>query len=138
MKILVPIDGSDTSLRAVHYIARTFPRDAAEIHLINVQPPLPSAVSDFVGAAERSAYHEEQGQRCLTEARRTLEAAGIAHHAHLAVGGVAETIVEHAATLGCDQIVIGSRGLSPLPNLLLGSTTTRVLHLAEVPVTVVK
>lgn len=138
MKILVPIDGSETSLRAVHHIARTFSRDAAEVHLINVQPPLPSAVSDFVGAAERAAFHEEQGQGSLADARRVLAEAGMAHHAHVAIGSVAETIVEHAATLGCDQIVIGSRGLSPLPNLLLGSTTTRVLHLAEVPVTVVK
>lgn len=138
MKILVPIDGSETSLRAVHHIAKTFPRAAAEVHLINVQSPLPSAVSDFVGAAERGAYHQEQGERALADARRILAEAGITHHEHLAVGGVAETIVEHAATLGCDQIVIGGRGLSPLPNLLLGSTTTRVLHLAEVPVTVVK
>ncbi|HYH20451.1 MAG TPA: universal stress protein [Azospirillum sp.] len=138
MKILVPIDGSETSLRAVRYIAKTFPGAAPEVHLINVQPPLPSAVSDFVGAAERSSYHREEGERSLAGARRILAEAGIAHHEHLAVGGVAETIVEHAAGLGCDQIVIGSRGLSPLPNLLLGSTTTRVLHLAEVPVTVVK
>jgi len=138
MKILVPIDGSETSLRAVHYIAKAFPRAETEVHLINVQAPLPSAVSDFVGVAERSAYHQEEGERSLADARRTLEEAGIAHHVHLAVGGVADTIVGHAASLGCDQIVIGSRGLSPLPNLLLGSTTTRVLHLADVPVTVVK
>ncbi|WP_035694280.1 universal stress protein [Azospirillum halopraeferens] len=138
MKILVPVDGSEPSLHAVDYIAKTFARTDAEVFLLNVQHPLPSAVSDFVGEAERHAYHEEEGRKALDGARQRLSDAGIAHHDHIALGSVAETIVRHATELGCTQIVIGSRGLSPLPNLLLGSTTTRVLNLAEVPVTVVK
>ena len=138
MKILVPVDGSEASLHAVRYITKTFAQTDAEVHLLNVQHPLPSAVSDFVGEKERHAYHEDEGRKALDAPRRLLSEAGIAHRDHIAMGSVAETIVHHAGELGCGQIVIGSRGLSPLPNLLLGSTTTRVLHLAEVPVTVVK
>ncbi|MGQ9371972.1 universal stress protein, partial [Azospirillum sp. A39] len=132
MKILVPVDGSEASAHAVRYIVKTFAHAGAEVHLLNVQPPLPGAVGDFVGEKERHDYHEDEGRKALEEPRRLLSEAGIAHRDYVAVGSVAETIVRHAGELGCGQIVIGSRGLSPLPNLLLGSVTTRVLHLAEV------
>ncbi|ARP81841.1 hypothetical protein CAL12_14125 [Bordetella genomosp. 8] len=38
----------------------------------------------------------------------------------------------------CDQIVMGSRGLGTTAGLWLGSVTTKTLHLAQVPVTIVK
>ncbi len=39
---------------------------------------------------------------------------------------------------GVDVIVMGTRGMGALANLALGSTATKVVHLAEVPVTLVK
>jgi len=51
---------------------------------------------------------------------------------------VAETIAEFAVSCGCDQIVMGTRGMGSLEGLLLGSITTKVLHLVRVPVTLVK
>jgi nucleotide-binding universal stress UspA family protein len=51
---------------------------------------------------------------------------------------VAPTLVKHAASKGCDMIYMGTRGLTATSGLLLGSVATRVLHLARVPVVLVK
>lgn len=138
-KILIPIDGSPQSLRAVHHVldlARE--RTDVEVHVLNVQPPLPTAASDFINRQDVQAFHREEGETALREARGLLDRAGIRYEAHVAVGDSAEAIVDYATTRKCDQIVMGSRGLSPLPSLLLGSTTTKVLHLVHLPVTVVR
>ena len=47
-------------------------------------------------------------------------------------------IVEAATTIGASQIVMGCRGLTGVPHLLLGSQAERVIHLSPIPVTVVK
>ncbi len=57
-------------------------------------------------------------------------------HALVEVGPVADTIVDTAAKLGVDQIVVGARGLGPGRRFLLGSISDRVVHHAACPVTV--
>ena len=66
-----------------------------------------------------------------------LDEAGVAYEAMRLVGPIAETIVEHATKVGVDMIFMGTRGMSALANMALGSVTTRVLHLAHVPVMLV-
>jgi nucleotide-binding universal stress UspA family protein len=51
---------------------------------------------------------------------------------------VARSIVERAHELGCTHIVMGTRGMSLLGNLVLGSVATKVIHAARCPVTLVK
>ncbi len=53
-------------------------------------------------------------------------------------GQVAKTVVEVAREQGVDQIVMGTRGLGGIQGLLLGSVATQVIHLADVPVTLIK
>lgn len=139
MKLLVPVDGSAISLKAIEHVAslaRT--HQPVEVHLINVQPPLPSAVSDYIDEATRHAFHQEEGEAHLRDAKALLDRQGVPYTSHVAVGPVAETIVDYARRHDCDQIVMGSRGLSPIPNLLLGSVATKVLHLSDRPVTIVR
>ncbi|HEX9811647.1 MAG TPA: universal stress protein [Burkholderiales bacterium] len=45
---------------------------------------------------------------------------------------------QYAREKRCDQIYIGTRGLGPITGMLLGSVTTKVLHLSDVPVLLVK
>ena len=66
-----------------------------------------------------------------------MDEQNIPYESHVAVGHAAETIVAYSREKGCAAIVMGTRGLSSLPSLLLGSVATRVLHLAEVPVTLI-
>jgi nucleotide-binding universal stress UspA family protein len=54
------------------------------------------------------------------------------------VGPIAETIVKRAKDAGCDLIYIGTRGMTEVGKALMGSTATKVLHIADTPVLVVR
>ena len=66
-----------------------------------------------------------------------LEAAGVPYIERLLETPAGVTIAETAESEQCDLIIMGSRGLSNLQGLIIGSTTNRVLHLAKCPVLVV-
>lgn len=138
MKILVPMDGSESALRALEQAIRRVSGSNGEIRLLNVQLPIPSSVSDFVGSGSVQDYYREEGEKALDAARERLTGAGVPHDADMRVGAIAETIATDATEQGCDEIVMGSRGLGTLSSMLLGSVASRVLHLAKVPVTIVK
>jgi nucleotide-binding universal stress UspA family protein len=53
-------------------------------------------------------------------------------------GHVAKVLLEEATEWGASVIVLGSRGLSDLVGLLVGSTTHKLLHLGHLPVLVVR
>ena len=138
-RLLVAVDGSPSSLGAVRHAARRA-RDhpGLELHLLNVQPPMPSAIASFLSPEALRGYHEDEGRKALAAARAVVDEAGLRAESHIAIGPVAETIVDYAAERGCAEIVMGCRGLGAIPGLLLGSTTTKVLHLSDAVVTLVK
>jgi nucleotide-binding universal stress UspA family protein len=140
LKILLAVDGSESSLRAVaHAIKRASPaKDQLQIHLVNVQHPVHGSVSTFVDAAQIKQYHHDEGMKVLTGARELLDAAGVPYQFHLFVGEPAEIIARYAKEQACDEIVIGTRGLSGISSLLMGSVATKIIHLAETPVLLVK
>lgn len=140
-RILVPMDGSDHALRALDQALRKLgPKD--EIRLLNVQPPIPSSVGDFVGSDAIGRFHADEGDAALRAAKERLAPAEarheVSHMAEIRVGNVADTIAAYAAETGCDEIVMGSRGHGGLAGMILGSVASRVLHAAGVPVTIVK
>ena len=135
-KILVPMDGSETALRALDHAIRR--RDGGEILLLHVQPAIPASVGDFVGANAVGGYHREEAEKALGAGKARLASAGIPHTAEYRTGNVADTIAAYAAETGCDEIVIGSRGSGGFAGMILGSVASRVLHVATVPVTIVK
>lgn len=140
LRVLIAIDGSDTALRAVAHVIKQFPADrtAQELHLVNVQYSLHGGVSAFIDSAQIKQYHYEEGCKALASARALLDAAGVPYQSHLFVGEPAETIARFARENACDQIVIGTRGLGAVSSLLLGSVATKIIHLTEVPVLLVK
>lgn len=139
-KVLVPVDGSRTALRAVEYaikLARACP--PLTVLLVNVQvPPDSWEVQSFLKDSEVQALQDGQGAAALEAAGRLLEAAGVAHERCVLHGPVAESIVAKARAAGCEQIAIGARGESLLEEILIGSTTQAVIRAADMPVTVVK
>jgi nucleotide-binding universal stress UspA family protein len=138
-KLLVPTDGSEGSLAAVRWaIAYAKAHPGTEIHVVNVQPALPSAVTSFLPAGTAHQYHREQSTAAAEKARKLLDEAGLQHHLHCAVGPAAPQIVEVARREGCSQIVMGTRGLGALPSVVLGSVASRVAALSPLPVTLVR
>jgi len=138
--ILIPVDGSESSTRAVK-AALTNVADGgpAHFHILNVQPPIISGnVKRFVSKEVIDDYYLEEGQKALSAAVAVMEEAGAPFDAKMEVGHIAETIVHYAEKHHCDRIVMGTRGRGPVSGLLLGSVATKVLHLVNIPVTLVK
>lgn len=140
LKALVPVDGSDNALRAVrHVIALVKDREPMEIFLLNVQETADAIeVRRFYTAQEIEAMQVMHGGDALQGARQLLDEAGVAYHAQVLVGDVARSIARYATEQGCDKIIMGTHGRGGLASLLMGSVATKVIHLADVPVTLVK
>jgi len=142
MKILIAVDGSAHSLDAVRYVIEhaAWYRDKPECELVVVHAPLPHLprMGMVVSNEQVQHYYQEEGTKALAGAKRLLDVSGLAYREHILVGPVAESIVQQANTLACDMIVLATRGMGAAANMLLGSVATRVLHLAAVPVMLVK
>lgn len=139
-KILLPVDGSEGSARATRHVAglAAMAKDL-EVHLVNVQPLGDDwMVRRMIKPDELVKMEREWSESALVPARTILKAAGVACVEHVEQGEIAPTIARLADKLGCDQIVMGTSGRSALGDLVLGSVAVKVLHLAKVPVTLVK
>lgn len=138
MKILVAVDGSKPSLKAVQLLVDhcDWYRSPPDVELLAVHLPVPKVAN--VNKAQLERYYQEEGAAMLAPAKKRMDAAGIACQTRVLVGPVAESIVMHAKDNGFDLIYIGSRGMGPLGKALLGSTAAKVLHIAETPVLLVK
>lgn len=139
MKVLVPVDGSENSLRAVrHVIKLVRDREPPDIHLVNVQPPVSGDVTTFVGSSAVKNWHREEGEKALAAAKAELDRAGVPYHVHILVGSPGEVVAEFSKELGVDKIIMGTRGLGKAAGLILGSVANDVIRHADVPVTLVK
>lgn len=137
-RVLVPVDGSEHSHEAIRFViamSAAF-KSAPEIHLLNVQHPLPGTIKGVAELARQ--FHQEEGAAALAVARKLLDEAGMAHQWHISVGDVAASIRQVVTERGCDHVVMGTRGMGSVRNMLLGSVATKVLHVLDVPVTLVK
>ena len=142
MKILVAVDGSKPSLKAVQLLIDhcDWYRSPPQVELVTVHLPVPKLprMGIAVGKDQIEKYYREEGEANLAAARKKLDTAGVPYQAHVLVGPVAETIVKHAKDKRCDLIYIGTRGMSELGKALIGSTATKVLHISDIPVLLVK
>ena len=141
MKILIPVDGSANADRAVDYVianAGNF-KVMPQICLLNVQWKLDSGnVKLFINQETLNDYYREQGTAALAQARAKLDAAGLAYTYHISVGSPAEALVHYAQEHQVEQIVMSAHGQTTLSNFLLGSVASKVVHLAQMPVLLVK
>ncbi|MGE0360267.1 MAG: universal stress protein [Vicinamibacterales bacterium] len=138
--VLVAVDGSPCAQRAVAWVGRTLGRQSGvQVHLLNVQPAIATwEVTSHPGSSEAARWQAAASVAVLEPAATTLRTAGAAVSTHARVGEVATTIADVSRDLRCDAIVMGTRGLGAVRSLLLGSTATKVIQLADVPVTLVK
>jgi nucleotide-binding universal stress UspA family protein len=140
-RILVPLDFSPPSLKALHY-AKAFARQFhARLVLVHVMEPVvfPSELGYAplaTEALERS--FEEEAQAKLSAMGAEIGAAGLLVETRLRVGRPFHEIALAAAELDADLIVIATHGFTGLTHVLLGSTAERVVRHAPCPVLVVR
>jgi nucleotide-binding universal stress UspA family protein len=142
MKILVPVDGSPASIRAVRLAiehVKALPAEASLI-LVNVQNfstlGLPEG-TEIMPSAWIQQKEESAASDALKGAVAACREAGINYVTRAERGGVA-TIDRVAREEQVQHIFMGTRGLGGVRGLLLGSVATQLLHLVDVPVTLVK
>lgn len=140
LKLLVPVDGSDSAKRALRHALNLCGCNCeVELNLLNVQEPIVDwEVRRFLRDEEIDQMLRQKAEDILVEAEAAVVEAGCRSNRHVAIGDVAQAIVDQAATLACDQIVMGTHGRGAFQGLLLGSVSTKVLHLVNLPVTLVK
>ena len=137
--IVVPIDGSTPALRALDHAMAVLKRlGGGELHLVNVQPPVDNLVTTFVGKAEVTDYHRDEGMKALKPAEDHCKAAGVNPKLHIGVGKAGAVIAGFAKQVEAGQIVMGARGLGGAAGVLLGSVSRDVIAETKLPVTVVK
>jgi nucleotide-binding universal stress UspA family protein len=140
MKVALAIDGSDCSLRATRFLIGLIGgRDGSEVHILNVQPPVRYA---YLLPAKRKRlvkqWYRDGGDTETAAALEMLAEANVSREFHLVIGDPATAIVELARRVNCDLIVMGTRAMGKVAGLVHGSVATKVMHLVDAPVTLVK
>ena len=140
--ILIPVDGSPTAQKAVETaagLAKAFGSSVTAIYVIDPYP-FTGLGSDFAyGQAEYLSAAAIEAKEATLAAQKALEQVGVSVNisvveAHAAWRGILET----AAKVGADLIVMGSHGRQGLEKMVLGSVAQRVLSHSTLPVFVVR
>jgi nucleotide-binding universal stress UspA family protein len=136
-RVLVAVDGSASALRALKFAAiRAVERKSTRLLVLLVQETIPRFTAiprSFVAEHRARVAEEALGPARSLVAKLEVEAAFYSR-----VGQPATTIVDFAERMRCAEIVMGKRGLGQIAGLLLGSVSRQVVHLSELPVTLVK
>ncbi len=138
LKILVPVNGSANSLKAVQHVVNQFMGNhAMEVHLLHVRTPLSQHAARFISRRDRVAYHRNEAEKALKSARDMLEKFGVPYAAHIELGDKAQTINRVAQRLRASQIVMGTARKNSFTRMIEDSVTNKVLELASVPVEII-
>lgn len=110
------------------------------LHLVTVheEPLIYGEIAVYVTREKMEELQRHHSDAVLAPAEALLREAGVPYEREIVIGPIAQGIADCAVRRGCDAIVMGSRGHAAVGNLVLGSVATKVLHLAHVPVLVVR
>lgn len=134
--IVLAVDGSEYSLRAIEYAKSLAENYEANLWLIHVF----SHTSDLLGYQDFEklyAKRKSTGQVVLDDAQKKLGSTTFKVHQELLEGSEAEAILMVAKKHQADLIVMGTRGFGAVKGLLVGSVSRKVIHLSTCPVMVV-
>jgi len=134
--ILIPVDGSEHSKKALELGGDLAKKYGASVHLIHVtESPVREHTMALGGAAltlhASPEELKEAGSKAVEFATEYLHNHGVKNVTSEVTGGSpAHRIVESAKEVHADMIVMGSRGLSDLAGLLVGSVSHKVTNMA--------
>jgi nucleotide-binding universal stress UspA family protein len=133
-RILVAVDGTEGSARAVRFVAGLAPRLGAEVlavHAIGLLAHLGGAE-----AVPAQSHHDELHALLETWAA-PLSDAGVAVRCLLVEGNPVQALLTCATDEHVDVIVVGKRATASVPGLQLGSTSQQLVQHSGIPVVVV-
>jgi nucleotide-binding universal stress UspA family protein len=141
--LVVGTDGSDTAGRAVAHAAQLASACKASLTIVSVYDHhvddaarLPTDAPEEVHWALTDAAAADDK---VAQAKAAARAGGVADvHSRVEPGDPASVLLDVAAEVGADAIVVGSRGMASLSGLVLGSVPNRVSHHAQCDVLIVR
>ena len=135
-KILVPLDGSKNSLRGLDegiYLARQCQATITGLYVVPMAKPKTSSQISYV-----EKYLLNNAAQFMSKAKKRSAQNGILFDDKIVYGNEGPKILNFATSKSYDIIILGSRGMSPLKEAFLGSTSNYVLHKSKIPVLIVK
>ena len=137
-RIIVAVDGSAVSLRAVERAARLAHEDNAELSAVYVVPAPPAPIPGEI--AEYYEQAKEHARQWMVGVETTATAHGLSLRTQILVGAesVVEAILGFAESINADLIVTGTRGRTASARILVGSVASGLVEYAHCAVLVVR
>lgn len=139
-RILVPVDGSATSNKALVAALQLARESQGRVRVVHAVDEL-AYLSGYEASVDLLSMVREQAARVLEEGMEMARAAGVPVESHLldAAGQrLGDLVADEARTWEADLIVVGTHGRRGLGRVLLGSGAEQVIRQAPVPVLVVR
>jgi nucleotide-binding universal stress UspA family protein len=140
-KVMVPVDRSENAIRALQYAIR-LAKENGPMELVIVhahEPPIVyGEIALYMPEEKAKELQQQYSEDVLRPAVAAAKAAGVKFTSEILIGDIAKSIVSCAESRGCDGIIMGTRGMGAIGNLVMGSIATKVIHLTKLPVTLVK
>ena len=143
--ILVAVDGSDASVRALETAIDLAKQFATKLHIVHVvrEMQVPTNIGRLEDVEKLQRHRHETltavGDQIVTQAKRKAQTSGVSSvDSDIAAGDPASAIVKYADKNGVDLIVMGSRGLGQVESLLMGSVSRKVANTAKVACMVIR
>ena len=136
-RILVAVDGSESSKKAFDKSVFLAQKCNSKLYVVNV-------VLDWEYGGDSAATFElidelrARGTELLEQCKKQALQSNVQVETVLEQGDYAHEIIEVAKRKDCELIIMGSRGMSPIKELMLGSVSLKVMHHASCPVMVVR
>lgn len=139
--VVAALDFSDVTANVLRHAKKLAAALGCHLWLVHVEAPDPDFVGYDAGPQTvrdqvSTAIHRDHKE--LQELAQVCRGEGIESTALLLQGPTAQAVVDKAAELGAEFLVVGSHGHSGLRKLLLGSVSEAILRAATCPVVVVK
>lgn len=135
--ILVPLDGSKSSLKGLKLasdIAKQLDAEITGIHVVRY-----SLGFQFPVSSEIKQKHIKGSETIITEAQKSIRKNKISFTGKILKGeNIGKTIIKFSKTKKFDLTIIGSRGPDPSSEIFLGSVANYLLHKSKIPITIVK
>jgi nucleotide-binding universal stress UspA family protein len=136
-KILHANDGSEPAFHALELALAIARQNSSDLHMVSVEEidhilEFSEEIREDTGTAARRFHKVLQRARAMAEQRQ------VELHTHVLAGHAVRDIIQLAAELKVDLLVIGAKPHSAIYERLVGSRTNRIIQLAQCPVLVVK
>lgn len=137
--ILIAIDGTNHSKNAVHKAIDIYQSmNECTIHLLHVFTKSPSIYDLQTRQFDVSQLLYEKAVQSLRPLLHIFELSNTPYHLEVAIGDPTEEILAYAHTIKPLMVIVGSRGLSTIGEVFLGSVSHKLVHESDIPVLVVK